>query len=80
MTLGRSDQTATSRTSIARSSKNRRTEPAISRSPGPPYAGLTLLMRTNSESVSVTEGWGGRVGAESVPGQTRFWFSLPPSR
>jgi signal transduction histidine kinase len=23
------------------------------------------------------EGWGGRVGAESVPGRTRFWFSLP---
>jgi len=25
----------------------------------------------------LVEGWGGRVGAESVPGQTRFWFSLP---
>lgn len=28
----------------------------------------------------LVEGWGGRVGAESVPGHTRFWFSLPPSR
>jgi hypothetical protein len=26
------------------------------------------------------EGWGGRVGAESVPGHTRFWFSLPQPR
>jgi two-component system, OmpR family, sensor histidine kinase BaeS len=25
----------------------------------------------------LVEGWGGRVGAESVPGSTRFWFSLP---
>jgi signal transduction histidine kinase len=25
----------------------------------------------------LVEGWGGRVGADSVPGQTRFWFSLP---
>ncbi len=25
----------------------------------------------------LVEGWGGRVGAESVPGLTRFWFSLP---
>lgn len=25
----------------------------------------------------LVEGWGGRVGAESVPGRTRFWFSLP---
>jgi hypothetical protein len=23
------------------------------------------------------EGWGGRVGAESGAGRTRFWFSLP---
>lgn len=28
----------------------------------------------------LVEGWGGRVGAESVPGQTRFWFSLPQGR
>jgi signal transduction histidine kinase len=27
----------------------------------------------------LVEGWGGRVGAESAPGRTRFWFSLPPS-
>lgn len=25
----------------------------------------------------LVEGWGGRVGAESAPGRTRFWFSLP---
>lgn len=25
----------------------------------------------------LVEGWGGHVGAESVPGRTRFWFSLP---
>ncbi len=25
----------------------------------------------------LVEGWGGRVGAESAAGQTRFWFSLP---
>jgi signal transduction histidine kinase len=25
----------------------------------------------------LVEGWGGRVGAESAPGSTRFWFSLP---
>ena len=25
----------------------------------------------------LVEGWGGRVGAESSAGQTRFWFSLP---
>jgi signal transduction histidine kinase len=25
----------------------------------------------------LVEGWGGRVGAESEPGLTRFWFSLP---
>jgi two-component system sensor histidine kinase BaeS len=25
----------------------------------------------------LVEGWGGRVGAESAPGWTRFWFSLP---
>jgi signal transduction histidine kinase len=25
----------------------------------------------------LVEGWGGRVGAESEPGRTRFWFSLP---
>jgi two-component system sensor histidine kinase BaeS len=25
----------------------------------------------------LVEGWGGRVGAESAPGATRFWFSLP---
>jgi len=25
----------------------------------------------------LVEGWGGRVGAESDAGQTRFWFSLP---
>jgi two-component system sensor histidine kinase BaeS len=28
----------------------------------------------------LVEGWGGRVGAESAPGWTRFWFSLPPAR
>jgi two-component system sensor histidine kinase BaeS len=28
----------------------------------------------------LVEGWGGRVGAESAPGRTRFWFSLPQSR
>jgi signal transduction histidine kinase len=28
----------------------------------------------------LVEGWGGRVGAESVPGRTRFWFSLPQPR
>jgi signal transduction histidine kinase len=28
----------------------------------------------------LVEGWGGRVGAESVPGRTRFWFSLPQGR
>jgi signal transduction histidine kinase len=28
----------------------------------------------------LVEGWGGRVGAESVPGRTRFWFSLPQDR
>ncbi|MFV2063210.1 MAG: sensor histidine kinase [Chloroflexota bacterium] len=27
----------------------------------------------------LVEGWGGRVGAESAAGRTRFWFSLPPS-
>jgi two-component system, OmpR family, sensor histidine kinase BaeS len=27
----------------------------------------------------LVEGWGGRVGAESGGGQTRFWFSLPQS-
>ena len=27
----------------------------------------------------LVEGWGGRVGAESGAGQTRFWFSLPRS-
>jgi len=26
----------------------------------------------------LVEGWGGRVGAESAAGRTRFWFSLPP--
>lgn len=25
----------------------------------------------------LVEGWGGRVGADSTPGRTRFWFSLP---
>jgi signal transduction histidine kinase len=25
----------------------------------------------------LVEGWGGHVGAESEPGRTRFWFSLP---
>jgi signal transduction histidine kinase len=25
----------------------------------------------------LVEGWGGVVGAESTPGSTRFWFSLP---
>jgi signal transduction histidine kinase len=25
----------------------------------------------------LVEGWGGRVGAESAPGRTRIWFSLP---
>jgi signal transduction histidine kinase len=25
----------------------------------------------------LVEGWGGRVGADSAPGLTRFWFSLP---
>jgi signal transduction histidine kinase len=25
----------------------------------------------------LVEGWGGRVGAESAPGHTRFWFSVP---
>ncbi len=25
----------------------------------------------------LVEGWGGRVGAESAAGRTRFWFSLP---
>jgi two-component system sensor histidine kinase BaeS len=25
----------------------------------------------------LVEGWGGQVGAESTPGLTRFWFSLP---
>jgi signal transduction histidine kinase len=28
----------------------------------------------------LVEGWGGRVGAESAPGRTRFWFSLPQGR
>lgn len=28
----------------------------------------------------LVEGWGGRVGAESMPGRTRFWFSLPQGR
>ncbi len=27
----------------------------------------------------LVEGWGGRVGAESAAGRTRFWFSLPQS-
>jgi signal transduction histidine kinase len=25
----------------------------------------------------IVEGWGGKVGAESAAGSTRFWFSLP---
>jgi signal transduction histidine kinase len=28
----------------------------------------------------LVEGWGGHVGAESTPGRTRFWFSLPQPR
>lgn len=28
----------------------------------------------------LVEGWGGRVGAESDAGTTRFWFSLPRER
>jgi signal transduction histidine kinase len=28
----------------------------------------------------LVEGWGGRVGAESSAGRTRFWFSLPQGR
>ena len=28
----------------------------------------------------IVEGWGGHVGAESVAGRTRFWFSLPQGR
>ena len=28
----------------------------------------------------LVEGWGGRVGADSAPGRTRFWFSLPQDR
>lgn len=28
----------------------------------------------------LVEGWGGRVGVESAPGRTTFWFSLPRSR
>ena len=28
----------------------------------------------------LVEGWGGRVGAESAAGRTRFWFSLPQGR
>ncbi len=28
----------------------------------------------------LVEGWGGRVGAESASGRTRFWFSLPQGR
>jgi signal transduction histidine kinase len=28
----------------------------------------------------LVEGWGGRVGVESTPGRTTFWFSLPRSR
>ena len=28
----------------------------------------------------LVEGWGGRVGAESAAGSTRFWFSLPQQR
>jgi signal transduction histidine kinase len=28
----------------------------------------------------LVEGWGGHVGAESRPGRTRFWFSLPQPR
>jgi signal transduction histidine kinase len=49
-----------------------RVEKSRDRASGGAGIGLAIVKQ-------LVEGWGGRVGAESVPGRTRFWFSLPPS-
>ena len=64
ITFGRPGSTSVSHTSMFRSSKNPRTQVATSRSPGPPHSGLTLLIRTSSESIWVTS-----IAAKHRPGR-----------
>jgi two-component system, OmpR family, sensor histidine kinase BaeS len=50
-----------------------RVEKSRDRSRGGAGIGLAIVRQ-------LVEGWGGRVGVESKPGLTRFWFSLPRAR
>jgi two-component system, OmpR family, sensor histidine kinase BaeS len=50
-----------------------RVEKSRDRSRGGAGIGLAIVRQ-------LVEGWGGRVGVESRPGLTRFWFSLPRAR
>jgi signal transduction histidine kinase len=50
-----------------------RVEKSRDRATGGAGIGLAIVKQ-------LVEGWGGRVGVESTPGRTTFWFSLPRSR